>query len=238
METNQNFEPRQIGEENARYSQQAQSDYENLLDVTNRLKSDLHLSLQGNVSLDEFLNFLQSDPVKWISTKFVVDNKISIPGISIDKIIELKMLDIPNLPEVLKAFEAFKKAIERIKRNNFFFPLRQLYEPETDSFSENGNFWIARDNHYSMLTQTEAQEQILTKFERLCEVLNDLSKENILRPAKHGINELNTLTDYIEISKTRTAPFIVKRSLFKAHRLSSYYVRPTIKNIGILNLFH
>ncbi len=238
METNQNFEPRQIGDENARYSQQAQSDYEALLDVTNRLRSNLHLSIKGKISLDGFLNFVQSDPEKWISEKFVVDNKINMSGLSIDKIIELKMLDIPHLPEVMNTLEKFKTAIEKVKRNNFFFPLREFYEMETDSFAENVKFWSARDEHFANFTQNEAQNRILSKFEKLCEALNDLCEDDILRPAKHGIMELATLTEYLEISKVRAAPFVVKRYLFKAHRLRNYDAKPVIKNNNISDLFH
>ncbi len=234
------FAPKRIGEEDARRSLETQSIYEHFTEAANKLKTCLETCLKKVFELDEYLSFLKNEnPQKWIYEKFIEIHEIKFPGLSTEKIIELRLLDI-EADEALAAYEIFQSALTRVQTNNFFYPLRKLWSEEENHFEQNGDFWETCDNHYSRFTHTPEQNKILGIFENICEQLNELAELNILRP-QHGQMELNALADYIEIAKARSAPFIVDRYLFSQHRLSPYKTKGETLKTNIFTaaeLFH
>ena len=89
---------------------------------------------------------------------------------------------------------------------------------------------FAVEKHFSKYTETEEQNIILDKFEKLCEILNELDELGILR-AKHGPDEISSLTDYIQISKFTVDPtFVVDSFLFYKHRTRKYKLKSGIPN--------
>lgn len=215
------FIPQRIGDEDVNRANSAQRAYEQLIEAANELKPAIENSLNREITLDEFLEFLRNDPEKWLYTQYVKDNDINIPGISIEKIIEMRMLDISGIPKVLEKLKLFQSNIIPIKVSGFFYPLRKLYNEQMNEFAETGNFWEERDSRFSRFTETPEQNEILNIFKRLCGVLNELDELNIVR-AKNGINEISMLDQYIEISKLSTIPFVVKSHLFYRPRLEKY----------------
>ena len=217
------FEPRQVGEENARQSQITQSIFESLILAADNMKPVLETCLKKPVALDEYLDFLKSEnPESWIYAKFIELHEITFNNLKPEKIIELKLLDIEGVSEVLSLFETFKAALKRVQDNGFFYPLSRLWNPEENGFAQNAEFWQTCDNYFSRFTHTTEQNLILAIFENICEQLNELAKLNILRP-ENGPIELKFLPDFFEISKTKApTQFVVDALLFSQHRLNPF----------------
>jgi hypothetical protein len=231
------FEPVRIGEENGRKSWETQENYTQLLDAANTLRHELSKCLEESISIDVFLNFISSNPENWIYKEYIRVKKIQFNGLDTERIIDLKLIAINGIDAVMTAHKTFVSALDKVKLNNFFYPLRKFFNEETNQFEQNGDFWQSCDNHYSRFTQTPEQNRILGIFNRLTDVLNELDAEGILR-AKHGKNEIALLTDYIEISKTSTIPFIVTDVLFYRHRTTKYRVNdPVKKSYSFADLF-
>jgi hypothetical protein len=217
------FEPRQVGEENARQSQITQSIFESLILAANNMKPLLESCIKKPVALDDYLSFLKSEnPESWIYAKFIEIHEITFNNLKPEKIIELRLLDIEGVDEVLAAFETFKAALKRVNENNFYFPLSKLWNLEEKLFAQNADFWQTCDDYNSRFTHTKQQNQILEIFENICEKLNELAKLNILRP-ENGPIELKFLPDFFEISKTKApTQFVVDALLFSQHRLNPF----------------
>ena len=93
------------------------------------------------------------------------------------------------------------------------------------------------ENSFSKFTQTEKQNIILDKFNKLCEVLNELSELNIIRP-KHGAAEISMLTEYITLTTISIEPhFVVDKYLFYKHRTNIYREKTLPENTKTFNEF-
>ena len=231
------FVPQRIGEEDNRLADEAWVSYEYLSNEANNLKTELAKCLNINISLDEFLDFLKSNPENWIYTKFVAINKIAFPGLSTEKIIELKLLDIKGVEDVLAAQSKFTIALNRVKKSNFVYPFRNLYDTKENMFTVPMEVTFKAEDNFSRRTQSEKQNIILDKFNKLCEVLNELNELDIVR-TKNGPDEISILTDYIKVSKIISFPtFVVDSYLFNKHRTRIYREKGLIQNNKTFNEF-
>ncbi len=226
METKkEEFKPKQIGEENTWLVTQAIKDYSSLIERLTALKKELSNCLETDFDIDNFIDFLKHDPEKWVYKKFISINDVNFPGLSTEKIIELKMLDVKGVPALLAKYNDFKNVLDKVIESGFFYPLSKLYSEETKEFNLPVEFHADCDAYFSKFTQTPEQNEILEKFERLCEVLNELDELNIIR-SKNGPDEIKMLTDFIDISKNRVdAPFVVTADLFRQHRTKTYLLK-------------
>ena len=223
------FVPQQIGEEKSFVATGIKSFYENLTAACTALKNELQTCLETKISIDEFLSFLKSKPENWIYSKYIEINNVKYNGLSNEKIIELKMLDIDKVAvdEVLQHYAAFQNVISKMGENKFYYPIRKLYDQEKEIFYGNGELWQKIDDSFTKFTATENQNEILSVFNRLCGILNELEELNILR-AKNGPTEIETLSNYIKINKMANMPFTVNPYLFSQNRLSRYKTKLTL----------
>ena len=231
------FEKQKIGEEKWFDSASVRSVYEIITDSCTNLKNQLQNCLEIKISIDDFLNFLKSNPEKWIYNKYIEINNVKFNGLSNDKIIELKMLDINKVAvgEVLQQFAGFNNVLGKLQNNTFYYPLRKLYDEEQEIFYTTGDLWEAIDNRFTIFTQTPEQNKILDIINRLCGVLNELEELNILR-SKNGPVEIEQLANYVKIGKN-SSPFVVNPHLFRQHRLNKFktnFQENEYKNINLL----
>ena len=231
------FAKQKIGEEKTFDSYAVRVIYENITDSCTELKNQLQTCLNVEISIDDFLKFLKSNPERWIFNKFIETQNIKIPGLSNEKIIELKLLDIDKVAvsQVLQQYAALKSILDKLNNNMFYYPLRKLFDEEKGVFYTSGDLWAAIDNRFTIFTQTEEQNKILDVFNRLCGVLNELEELNVLR-SKNGPAEIEQLSNYIKIGKF-SSPFVVNPHLFRQHRLSKFKTNFPLnenKNINLL----
>lgn len=219
---NTEFVPRLIGIENFKILEQVDLVYSGLLSSCSGLKKAIEVSLQREITLDEFLEFLKSEPKKWLNTQYVKDNNISYPGLNTEKLIELELTGITGVQEVLEKLAKVKSEIKQVEKVGFYYPIKKLYNVDNGEFELTEDFSDACVKRFSRYTQNQEQNKILDIFERLCSDLNELNKLNVIR-AKNGPNELAMLSDYIEIMKVESEPyFVVNDVLFWHPRLNKY----------------
>jgi hypothetical protein len=161
------FVPRRIGEENVKMVSLAQKAYEILIEAANSLKGAVESSLKRKITIDELLQFIKSESENWVYSQYVEDNDIRFPGLSLEKIIELELLDITGVPEVIKKKAKLQSAVKLVEQSGFYYPLRLLYSETTNDFDFTGDFWEVCETRFSRFTQTAEQNKILLSFENL-----------------------------------------------------------------------
>ena len=232
------FEKQKIGEEKSFDAVKVKLIYDKITKSCTELKNQLQTCLNVEFSIDDFLNFLKSgNSERWIFNKFIKAQNIKIPGLSNEKIIELKLLDLDKVAvsQILQQHAAYKSILDELQNNVFFYPLRKLYDEDQGIFYTTGDLFAVIDNRFTIFTQTQEQNNILDVFTRLCNVLNELVELNILRP-NNGQTEIELLSIYIKTGKN-SSPFVVTPKLFSQHRLSKYKTKLPLnenKNINLL----
>lgn len=207
------------------------SAYNKMLDAVCSYQLALEYCLkevEGIVNIDFLLESFKEDTGKFIKRKFIEINKVKIPGISTEKLIESDLLDVENVNHAIQERELFNTSWEKIKETGFIYPLRRL---NTDG----ENFWQLTDDFYqevdkacSRFTENEDQNLILGMVTKLCDALNDMDALDIIRSA-NGPLELNHLSDFVEIDqKAESGPFIPSDVIFYKHRLRRFREKPIL----------
>jgi hypothetical protein len=238
---NENFVPIQIGESNTQRINKAFFAYTHVLQIAEKLWNQVSecLKLKEKLPVDKFFEFLKSDPEKWIYQEHIQKNDIKYPGLDTDRIIELRLLTIEGIEIPVETHAQLITGLQKIKESGFVFPLRKLYDLEKKEFTLTDVFFEESEMKFSRHTQSKEQNVILSKFQRICDALNELSELGVLRP-QHGPNELALLNDCFEISnESKISPFVISDVLFwKNHRLKRYRPkRSTMKKGNSFNDF-
>lgn len=222
-----NFEPMQIGEIDVRAQNISDAAYFKICETMATLKEALEKLLlqEARFNIDEFFEFVKSDPERWIFDRYILQNNIVYPGMNSDRLFELKLIKIEGIEDVLQFQQQFQLALKAVKDCGFYYPLKKLYDAEENIFSLTTDFCEQQEIRFSKFTKTAAQNKILEKFNQLAELLNDLNESGIIR-AQHGPDEIKMLANYFEISKSSNRPFVVDSFLFlRANRLSKYRIK-------------
>ena len=232
VENYQEFEPMLIGEPNRRGQLAAENAYGQLLEMLNELQPALEKvifeagkpsTFTGTSELFEFVN--SEFPEKWIIRKYIQENQISFPKQDIERIIDLRLVKVPEAPELLNLRQRVLKQLEIVKKTGFYFPVANLYNFETRKFEMNDHFFQAAEVRFCRVTQSQEQNEIVIIFNELCEALNKLHRKNILR-GKSGSTELSLLDSFFDVMTGEPEyPFIVKDTLFYTGRLRNLRVK-------------
>lgn len=226
------FEPMLIGTPNKRDQLAAEDAYGQLTEILNELKPALEKAIfqDGNSStftgsreLFEYIN--AKYPEKWIIREFIKANQISVPGLDIERIIDLELVKVPEAPELLMLRLRVLKQLEFVKKTGFYYPVSNLYERETGKWEITNDFFQEAEKRFCRVTQSPEQNEIVSIFNDLCEVLNKLHQKNIVR-GKNGPVEFELLHLFIDIMKEQPDdPFVVKDNLFYTQRLYGYKIK-------------
>jgi len=221
-----NFEPMQIGEIDVRAQNISDAAYFKICETMGTLKEAIEKLLlkEGRLNIDEFFEFVKSDPERWIFDRYILENNIVSPMDS-DRMFELKLIKIEGIEDVLHLHKQFLLALEGVKDCGFYYPLKKLYNAEENIFSLTTDFCEQQEIRFSKFTKTAAQNKILEQFNQLAELLNEFNESGIIR-AQHGPDEIRMLADHFKISKSSSRPFAVDSFLFlRANRLSKYRIK-------------
>jgi hypothetical protein len=227
METN--FVSKQVGKPDNGLKKQIITAYSNLIERACDLEVEIERCLQNyaGFGINFFIEATGNNLETFIKSKYIKLNKIKIPGISNDRLIESNLLDIDGLEEAVKARKEFDQAFAAAKATRFIYPLQKLYIDETTGWELSTDFYSEVEKAVCQFTQNEQQNAILDKMNQFCNVLNELAGLNVIR-SHHGKFEVNNLVNLIDCDTTNPDhPFSVNRFMFKKSRLLNIQ-EPTI----------
>lgn len=233
METT--FTPMVIGSPDAKKEKEVINFYAELCEQASCLLYNLELYLEcmDNLEISDLFGFINSqNPREFLYLKWMQIKNIEIPlGLSIDKAIELDLIDVPRdefsnlLEQRKKLLEFLKKAKEEIR---FFYPLNKLFDNRTDfrgfSFSaidqngfESKEFDQALYNHVRTFTKSERENQVLEKIQKFVDILNELAEIGVVLPVKgkwEDTLEKNIISNLI-CTPGESNPFSLNKIIFR-----------------------
>lgn len=225
------FKPMLIGEPNRPGQLKAEDTYCVLLELLNELNPAFHNAMfpgrEDFIAVPYSLfGFIKSKhPENWLTRYYIEAYNISFPGMDIERIIELGLVKVQHTPELLNLRQRILNQLEVIKKTGFYYPVVQLYNAQTNRFEFHNGFFEEVEKRFCRQTQSQAQNEIVIIFTELCAVLNELHRRNILS-GKKGPGELTLLDSFIDVMTLEPEePFVVKDTLFYAHRLYKYRVK-------------
>jgi hypothetical protein len=222
------FIPRQIGRPNPRRETEIVTAYQNMLyaSVNLQLATEYCLREVEGFGIDFFMESLKEGTEKFIRRKFIEINKVSIPGISTEKLMNSDLLDIQEIEHAIEERKAFDEAWRKVEATHFIYPLRKLYVDDQIGFELTEDFHEKLQQKIGRFTDNEKQNFILEKIKNLCGVLNSLNELGILN-AEKGPTELTFISDWIEIDfQSPDGPFVVTDILFWKRRLRQFRDKP------------
>ncbi len=196
------------------------------------------------VPLGHFSQFINStNPEYFLTQKFIEKNKISVPGISIEKLIASKMIDIPKMKvdDCLQGRVELLKLTDQLGKENYSIPLEKLYysednlfgfDPERPEFAELNEQIV---NDLSVYTQTVEQNKIVEILENYCNATNDLVELGILPSDQRCLNPHSFLIAALTVDRTSNRPAVLSQRVFLTGRLKQFgsnnqKIRPGLNN--------
>ena len=217
------FTPRMIGHQDVKKYQQVKTLYEELVNLATTFMWDTEtIILIPELKLEmlfEILKKNKSDLTGFLKREYVKANKISIPGINMEKLISADLVDLPSDYDlVILQWEKMNKIVDQIAATRFYFPLSSLVDPEKHQFELNEEFEKALLNFTATFTENEKQNEILEIVEKFCEAVNDLIELKIVKGKRaEWENVCNILSMGIAKDEFSERPLSPAKELFKRH---------------------
>ena len=163
---------------------------------------------------------------------YIETNKLSFPGLNVDKIIQNDLLDLPEgFSSMLQAKKEIESVIEQILKTSFQFPVSMLFVTEQNDFSLTDEFKSELAKSTEPMTESQVQNDVVEAVERFTEVVNDLIELRIVRNDGnmwYSVGE--TLALVIENTKGSARPLHPSRKMFKRNPLNKF----STKNIFVV----
>lgn len=220
-----NFTPRVIGLPDAKKEKEIIDVYSEICRNANALYCVFEYFLSGESDLEVFFNFIKSKDPKWfLYYRYIEINGIQFPGLSIDKIIQLDLVDVnkEDFETIQNQRAELIKSIEKTKELHFFFPLAKLFHQIDEEIKDFGvsfenpdlfktpEFDAALYKHVRKYTFNEQENQVLDVVESAVNALNDLIEFDIIRNEKQKWEgDINELIFAIEFTLNSDRPLSV-----------------------------
>lgn len=204
------FTPQLIGEPDSRKRAKIRELYELLAVSLNHVAHNLeYIYFQyGNLEksdlvIEDVSTFIlevnKESAERSIYSTYAVIRKIEIPGLSFEKLVDQRLLDVDeaSVMQAMKFREESLKLLREIETNGFIYPLRKLWTTKQDGlprFEITPEFEAELNNAVSIYTENEEQNQILEIVNNLVNAINRMHNTRLLS-VKHG---LAMTTDFVE----------------------------------------
>lgn len=236
---NNEFTSMRFGNKNIELEQKVINLYLNLCrqanDITFILDSYLgYLDLE-HLDPSMFFEFMNcKDPQAFLYSKYIEKHGITFPGISITKVIELELADVPleTFDDLLKYRIELLKSIRSTDELKFHFPLKDLWSMTFESFClldiddeqnytfESADFERKLNQHTGNFTVSESDNTVLEAIEKAIDSMNELIHLGIIKNTKGGwISGVNLLTEAMVFNHKEENPLSVNPRL---NRLRDY----------------
>jgi hypothetical protein len=245
------FSPKRIGNKNTELEQKIVHTYHAIITAANDIMwhLDSWLGYVDKEKLDPsiFFGFMNSkDPKAFLYSKYIECHGISFPGISIAKVIELGLVDVPlaNFSILLDDRITLLKIIQSTNELKFHFPLIKLWQYTLEMFDvidldENGSYTIISSEFESKLNQTtgrftltESDNAVLEAIEKTVDSLNGLVKLGVIGNDKgKWINGISKLANAIVFDKNSENPLSVNPRLNQLHEFRRFFSKTSFNPI-------
>lgn len=250
------FEPVQIGQTDERKEKEIIDWYEKLCLNARTLfwNLEFYLGCPDKIELSVFFDFLNTkDPKGFLYTKWIEFHNIQFPfAMSIDKIIELDLVDVPknDFNELLnwrkEICDQVESQINKSDKLNFYFPLQKLFDnnPENRRFSmtaENLEF-VSLEFDAELLqftrkyTVNKAENELLEIVNKIVESINELIRIGLIPANKQRwmARIENYINDSLDFDHTKeTNPVFLNARKFMAKVPSVFFEkRPIGGSVG------
>jgi hypothetical protein len=240
---NTEFTKKRIGNKNIELEQKIIKLYMDLCRQANEIAFilDSYLGYQDLEHLDpsmffEFMNC--KDPQAFLYSKYIEKHGIIFPGISISKVIELELADVPleTFDGLLKCRNKLLKSIQSTDELKFHFPLIDLWSNTFESFClldidkeqnytfESADFESKLNQHTGNFTVSESDNIILKAIENAIESFNELVSLGIIKNDKsRWANGIANLSNAIVFNRNEEKPLSVNPRLNRLHDFRRFF---------------
>lgn len=186
MEQKNDFTPMIIGKSDQENYQLISDLYEKLVTLMSPLKWEIETALNvQSMPLSDILDILNMDKSSlesYMKRSFIVANKISFPGLNVEKIIENDLLELPDgFANLLLAKKEIELVIEKILATSFQFPVSSLYIEEENIFTLTEEFKTELAKSTTAVTESQLQNEVLDAVQKFCDAVNLLIGLGVVR---------------------------------------------------------
>jgi hypothetical protein len=232
------FEKKVIGLPDTKMQAEIVKLYTEICHRADALYNTFEYFLAGDSEIKLFLDFLAAnDPRAFLYSRFIEINGISFPGLSIEKIIELDLVDVnkEDFSELLSQRIELLSLIEKSKEVKFYFPLNKLFH-KVEEISDFGisfeypehfktpEFDTAIFNRVRKFTTTEKENEVLEVAERAVSALNDLVDLGFIRNDKQRWTlDLDDFIHAIQFNLNSERPLSINQNLARFKGFIKYF---------------
>jgi len=166
---NKTFKPKVIGQPDLKTRNNRLNHSAEILDLVIDLLGILRpLFPKTPVTFEELKTLLQSDdPVKVLRKKYIIDRDIKTPGLSMEKLINYDLLDVPEVlfDLALSSILFLQEMIAHVEPD--YNPLMYIREDENASVYLDDKYVEKVTANTQEVTQNDYQNQVLTELESL-----------------------------------------------------------------------
>lgn len=214
---NTTFKPMIIGQADKEKITQVTSLYEQMCYEATSLKSNLQMMFaedEEKISNEFLSELLNSDPEKFIRTKWVEHKKISLPGLDIKKLIASDLLDIPKYDEIIEIVGHLTGIISEVKTLKFNFPLEK-FSNDDGYFGLNEDFYNQLHEAEIVYTENEQQNRVLEAVTELKDAINKICNLGLI-PARN-LSLISFKFDRYVLKRTGNSadPFELNPTMFR-----------------------
>lgn len=242
MENSNNFTPKMIGSPDTANFILIHGLYETLVSLLNPFrweyenilstKSEDYSSVTPECVL-KLLNMNQLNMEIFLKKAYIQANGYLFPGLSIDKIIQNDLLELPDEYNILlEAKREIEKIIEKILNTAFLFPLSSLFSEQENAFILTEEFETTLNESLKSYTESELQNKVLDAIEIFCDSVNTLIELKVVKPQGNLWTNVGfDLALAIENNKGSSRPLIPSRKMFRRAPLNRFN-----ENSGIMDI--
>lgn len=240
---NNEFTPMCFGNKNIELEQKIIRLYLDLCrqanDIAFILDSYLGYPDQEHLDPSMFFEFMNcKDPKAFLYSKYIEKHGIQFPGISISKVIELGLADVPleTFADLLNYRIELLKSIQSTNELKFHFPLMDLWSMKFESFClldtddeqnytfESADFESKLNQHTGNFTVSESDNTVLKAIEKVIDSINELIHLGIIKNTKGGwISGVNLLTNAMVFNLKEENPLSVNPRLNRLHDYRRFF---------------
>lgn len=243
-----NFTPKQIGLPDTKLEAAIIDLYSAICDTANALHCLFEAFLSGKRDIPLFFEFIKSpSPKDFLYRKFIEINKINVPGLSIEKIMEFDLIDVPreDFAALLDQRKELVSLIGKAKDYRFYFPLKKLFYKVDEEISDFGishqcptiiqspEFDEALYRHIRKFTKNQEENDALESIDKIIEGFNDLVKMGIVRSEKYqAATDLDDLLASVVFSFNTETPFSISPKLALKRPFSRKFKYVRFENVN------
>lgn len=237
------FTPKRIGKRDIEKEQKIVQLYFDLCNHANELLMSLDSYLgyldKDHLYPDVFFEFMScNDPKAFLYSKYIDNRGITFPGISISKVIELGLADVPleRFADLLENRTKLLKSIQSTGELKFHYPLAKLWDITIESFfvidiDDDHVYTIASTDFESKLTQhtgrftvSESDNAVLEAIEETIDSFNKLIRLGVIKNDKGRWSQgVAQLANAIVFNRNDENPLSVNPILNRLHDFRRFF---------------